>query len=83
MDSSWSLERSAVAAELKRSVAEKCAQVRAEVRALGHAMVPESRSLFAAAGRRLLPWAGSGDAVEQPLLVFESRFGVSAVDPWQ
>ncbi len=49
MNGSWSLERSAVAAELKRFIAEKCAQVRAEVRAPVDTMVPESRSLFAAA----------------------------------
>ncbi len=46
---SWSLESSAVSAELKRFVAEKCAQVRAERRAPEHGMVPECQWLFTAA----------------------------------
>lgn len=45
----WLLERSAVAAELKQFIAEKCAQVRAEVRAPEHPMSPLSSSLFTAA----------------------------------
>src|SRR5678815_2735953 len=35
--------------ELKRFIAEKCAQVRAETRAPGHEMIPESKALFTAA----------------------------------
>jgi hypothetical protein len=48
-NSTWSLERSTVAAELKRFIAEKCAQVREEIRAPEHEMGPESKSLFTAA----------------------------------
>ncbi len=59
--SCWSLERSAVAAELKRFVAEKCAQVRAEARAPGHDMVPESRALFAAAEKA--DWPGVFESI--------------------
>ena len=47
--SSWSVETSAVSTELKRFIAEKCAQVRAEIRAAEHPMSPQSKSLFAAA----------------------------------
>src|SRR2546428_13464279 len=47
--SSWSLEGSAVAAELKRFVAEKCAQVQAETRAPGREMGAISKSFFTAA----------------------------------
>jgi hypothetical protein len=46
---SWSIETSAVGVELKRFIAEKCAQVRSEVRAADHPMSSESKSLFAAA----------------------------------
>ena len=49
MKSSWSLETSVVSRELKRFIAEKCAQVRAETRAPGHEMIPESKALFTAA----------------------------------
>jgi hypothetical protein len=45
----WSLEESDVSAELKRFIAEKCAQLRAETRAAEHPMSPESKSLFRAA----------------------------------
>jgi hypothetical protein len=48
-NSSWSLESSVVSSELKRFIREKCAQVRAERRAPGHEMGPESKGLFAAA----------------------------------
>ncbi len=48
-DASWLLQESAVAPQLKRFIAEKCAQVRAETRAPGHAMVPECKSFFTAA----------------------------------
>lgn len=47
--SNWSLEGSAAAAELKRFIAEKCAQVRSEVRAPEHEMGLETTSLFTAA----------------------------------
>src|SRR6267142_454358 len=47
--SSWSLEGSAVSVELKRFIAEKCAQVRAEARAPGHEMGAECKALFTAA----------------------------------
>jgi len=43
------LETSVVSRELKRFIAEKCAQVRAETRAPGHEMIPESKALFTAA----------------------------------
>ena len=59
--SGWSLESSAVAPELKRFIAEKCAQVRAEVRAPEHPMSPESSSFFAAAER--CDWPGLFDAI--------------------
>ncbi len=59
---SWSLETSAVSAELKRFVAEKCAQVRAEARAPEHEMIPESKALFAAAENG--DWRGVVDALE-------------------
>ncbi|HZR16229.1 MAG TPA: hypothetical protein VFE51_02785 [Verrucomicrobiae bacterium] len=49
--STWFLERSAVAAELKRFIAEKCAQVRAETRAPEHPQSPVSSAFFAAAER--------------------------------
>ena len=45
----WSIETSAVATELKRFIAEKRAQVRAEVRGTDHPMSPESQALFTAA----------------------------------
>jgi hypothetical protein len=58
---SWSLENSAVSAELKRFIAEKCAQVRAESRAPEHEMGPESKSLFAATERG--DWRGVTDSL--------------------
>ena len=60
-NSTWSLERSSVAAELKRFIAEKCAQVRAEIRAPEHEMGPESKSLFAAAENG--DWRGVFDSL--------------------
>jgi hypothetical protein len=60
-NSAWSLERSVVAAELKRFVAEKCAQVRAEIRGPGHDMGPESESLFTAAEK--CDWSGVFDSL--------------------
>jgi hypothetical protein len=60
--SSWSLESSVVAAELKRFIAEKCAQVRAEVRASGHEMGMESKSLFTAAEKG--DWGGVFNSLE-------------------
>jgi hypothetical protein len=59
--SSWSLERSAVAAELKRFIAEKCAQVRAETRAPEHPQSPVSSGFFAAAER--CDWPGVFEAI--------------------
>src|SRR5438034_1129193 len=47
----WSLERSDVANQLKRFVAEKEAQAIAGAKAEGKAMLPEFKSLFAAAGK--------------------------------
>jgi len=49
--STWSLERSAAASELKRFIAGKCAQVRAETRAPEHPQSPVSGAFFAAAER--------------------------------
>jgi hypothetical protein len=54
--SDWSLERSAVSAELKRFMVEKCAQVRAEGRAPVHEMGLLSKSLFTAAENQ--DWRG-------------------------
>jgi len=51
-NSSWSVEDSAVATELRRFVVEKCAQVRAEPRAPGHPMGAISQSFFTAAENR-------------------------------
>jgi len=59
--SSWSPDTSAVAAGLKRFIAEKCAQVRAETRALEHPMSPVSQSLFTAAEQR--NWPGVFEAL--------------------
>lgn len=59
--SSWSLEHSAVAPELKRFIAEKCAQVRAEPRASEHPMSPESSAFFGAAER--CDWPGLFEAI--------------------
>jgi hypothetical protein len=59
--SSWSVETSAISAELKRFIAEKCAQVRAETRAAEHPMSPVSKSLFAAAEAG--DWRGAFDAL--------------------
>ena len=59
--SPWSLEGSAVAAELKRFLAEKCAQVRAETRAPGHAMGAISKSFFTAAENG--EWRGVFDSL--------------------
>jgi hypothetical protein len=53
--SSWSVESSPVAAELKRFVAEKCAQVRAEIRAPEHPQSPVSSAFFTAAERSEWP----------------------------
>lgn len=58
----WSLENSAVAAELKRFIGEKCAQVRSEARAPGHEMGVESQSLFTAAENG--DWPGVFDSLE-------------------
>jgi hypothetical protein len=54
--SSWSVESSPVAAELKRFVAGKCAQVRAEIRAPEHPQSPVSSAFFAAAERERMAW---------------------------
>ena len=59
----WSLENSAVKGELKRFVAEKCAQARAEVRAPEHPQSPVSQAFFAAAESE--DWPGLFKAVEQ------------------
>jgi len=59
--SAWLLDSSAAATELKRFIAEKCAQVRAEARAAGHPMSPESTSFFAAAEH--CDWPGLFDAL--------------------
>jgi len=59
--SCWSLESSAAATELKRFIAEKCAQVRAETRPPEHPMSPKSSSFFAAAER--CDWPGLFDAI--------------------
>src|SRR5215472_7970057 len=58
--SAWSLESSAAAPELKRFIAQKCAQVRAENRAPEHPMSPVSRSFFEAAERS--DWLGLFEA---------------------
>lgn len=50
-----------MAADLKRFVAEKCAQVRAETRAAGHAMGALSKSLFTAAENG--DWRGVFDSL--------------------
>ncbi len=47
----WSLERSDVANQLKRFVAEKEAQAIAGAKAEGKAMLPEFKAMFAAAGK--------------------------------
>jgi hypothetical protein len=60
-DMLWSLEESAVSAELKRFIAEKCAQARAETRAPGHEMGAESKSLFTAAENG--DWCGVFDSL--------------------
>src|SRR5262245_37416951 len=59
--SCWSLENSAAATELKRFIAEKCSQMRAETRAPDHPMSPESSSFFTAVERR--DWPGLFDAI--------------------
>jgi hypothetical protein len=58
---SWSLQNSAASAELKRFIAEKCAQVRAETRAPEHPMGPDSAALFAAAEQG--DWRGVTDSL--------------------
>lgn len=57
----WSLEHSMVATDLKRFIAEKCAQVRAETRAPDHPMSPESTVFFTAAER--CDWSRLFDAI--------------------
>jgi hypothetical protein len=59
--SSWSLEHSAVSAQLKRFIAEKLAQVRSEIRAIGHEMSPEFKFLFAAAEKG--DWRGATNSL--------------------
>lgn len=59
--SCWSMESSAAATELKRFIAEKCAQVRAETRSPDHPRSPESSAFFAAAEQ--CDWPGIFDAI--------------------
>jgi hypothetical protein len=78
----WSLESSAVAAELKRFIAGKCVQVHAEMRAPEHPISPESSSFFAAAERS--DWPGLFDAIaamHQAMREGKSRHSPSAVYP--
>jgi hypothetical protein len=76
--SSWSLESSAVAAELKRFIAEKCARLRAEIRAPEHPMSPLSSSFFAAAERG--DWPALFDAIAA--MHQAMRQGDSRGAPW-
>jgi hypothetical protein len=57
------MERSAAASELKRFIAEKCAQVRAETRASEHPRSPVSSAFFAAAERG--DWPGVFEAIAE------------------
>src|SRR5262245_33881670 len=57
----WSLEDSAVSAELKRFISEKVAQVRAERRAPEHQMGPLSQTFFIAAEKG--DWRGVFDGL--------------------
>jgi hypothetical protein len=75
---SWSLENSAVAMDLKRFIAEKCAQMRAETRAPEHPQSPVSGSFFAAAERA--DWPGVFDAVAE--MHRTMREGRSRNAPW-
>lgn len=78
----WSLDRSAAATELRRFIAEKCVQVRAETRAPEHPVSPESSSFFAAAERS--DWPGLFDAIaamHQAMREGESRHSPSTVYP--
>jgi hypothetical protein len=80
--SGWSVEDSAVAPQLKRFVAEKCAQVRAETRAPEHPMSPESTSFFAAAERG--DWPGlfaAAAAMHRAMREGKSRSAPCAVYP--
>ncbi|HTL15850.1 MAG TPA: hypothetical protein VL793_01365 [Patescibacteria group bacterium] len=59
----WSIENSVVSAELKRFIAEKCRQVRAEGRAPGHFMGALSDSLFTAAEH--CDWAAVSQSLQE------------------
>ena len=76
--STWSLERSAASSELKRFIAEKCAQVRAEPRAPEHPQSPASSSFFEAAERA--DWPGVFDAIVE--MHRAMREGRSRNAPW-
>jgi len=76
--STWSLERSAASSELKRFIAEKCAQVRAEPRAPEHPQSPVSSSFFAAAERG--DWPGVFEAITA--MHQAMREGRSRNAPW-
>jgi hypothetical protein len=84
--SNWSLDSSPVAAELKRFMAEKCAQVRAETRAPEHPMSPESTAFFAAAERSDWPGlfaaaAAMHEAMHRTLREGQSQTAQSVVYP--
>ena len=76
--STWSLERSAASSQLKRFIAEKCAQVRAEPRAPEHPQSPVSSSFFAAAERA--DWPGVFDAIVEMHRAMRERRSRNA--PW-
>jgi hypothetical protein len=76
--STWCLERSAASSELKRFIAEKCAQARAEPRAPEHPQSPVSSSFFAAAERG--DWPGVFDAIAK--MHRAMREGTSRNAPW-
>ena len=76
--STWSLERSAAASELKRFIADKCAQLRAETRAPEHPQSPVSSAFFAAAERG--DWPGVFEAIAQ--MHQAMREGRSRNAPW-
>ena len=75
---SWSPETSSVATELKRFIAEKCAQVRAETRAPEHPQSPVSRAFFGAA--EWCDWPGVFEAVAT--MHRAMREGTSRNAPW-
>lgn len=75
-NSSWSVETSAVSAELKRFIAEKCAQVRGEPRAAEHPMSPVSLSLFTAAE------AGDWRATSNALAAMQNGFREEEKSKW-